>query len=79
MNENMDEKLRDLLCDQAVFGLTDEEAKQLEELSSSGDQDAQKHRQHHMPFVGPEVLQQPLHQLCIVCFTEYFFFLRHRA
>jgi hypothetical protein len=32
MNENMDEKLRDLLCDRAVFGLTDEEAKQLEEL-----------------------------------------------
>lgn len=33
MNNNMDEKLRDLLADQALFGLTDEEAKQLEELS----------------------------------------------
>lgn len=37
MNENMDEKLRDLLSDRAVFGLTEEEAKQLEELSAGAD------------------------------------------
>ena len=37
MNNNMDEKLRDLLCDRAVFGLTDEEAKQFDELSNGAD------------------------------------------
>lgn len=35
MNQNMDERLRDLLCDRAVFGLDSEEAKQLDELSNS--------------------------------------------
>ena len=39
MNNNMDEKLRDLLCDRAVFGLTDEEAKQFDELSNGADGD----------------------------------------
>jgi anti-sigma-K factor RskA len=37
MNNNMDEKLRDLLCDRAVFGLTDEEARQFDELSNGAD------------------------------------------
>lgn len=36
MSENM-EKLRDLLCDRAVFGLEDEETKQLEELTEGAD------------------------------------------
>ena len=34
MNENMDDQLRNLMCDRAVFGLTEEEAKQLEDLSA---------------------------------------------
>lgn len=33
MKENMDERLRELLADQAVFGLTAEEARELSELS----------------------------------------------
>lgn len=37
MNIDMDEKLRDLLCDRAVFGLTDQEAKQFDELSNGAD------------------------------------------
>lgn len=37
MNNNMDEKLRDLLSDQAVFGLTEDETKQLAELSEGAD------------------------------------------
>lgn len=36
MSNGMDDKLLDLLCDQAIFGLTDEEAKQLGELSKEG-------------------------------------------
>lgn len=37
MNNNMDEKLRDLLSDQAIFGLTEDETKQLAELSEGAD------------------------------------------
>ena len=37
MNENMDEKLRDLLADRATSGLSDEEARQLEELLEGAD------------------------------------------
>ena len=43
MNENMDEKLRDLLCDKAVFGLSDEEAKELESLSAGEKGDLDEH------------------------------------
>jgi len=43
MSENMDDKLRDLLCDQAVFGLTNEEARQLKELSDGAEMDAQSY------------------------------------
>lgn len=41
MSENMDDKLRDLLCDRAAVGLTEEEARLLEELSNGADMDAQ--------------------------------------
>lgn len=37
MNSNMDERLRDLLADQATVGLSDEETRQLEELLGSSD------------------------------------------
>lgn len=42
MSENMDDKRRDLLCDRAVFGLSEDEAKELAALSigASGDMDA---------------------------------------
>ena len=39
MSENMDEKLRDLLADEATVGLSDEEARQLDELLGSADAD----------------------------------------
>ena len=38
MNENMDEKLRDLLADRATVGLSEEEASQLDELLGSLDE-----------------------------------------
>jgi anti-sigma-K factor RskA len=38
MNENMDEKLRDLLADRATVGLSEEEASQLDELLGSSDE-----------------------------------------
>lgn len=43
MTNNMDEKLRDLLCDQAMSGLNERERRQLEELSAgaNGGMDAQ--------------------------------------
>ena len=43
MNQNMDERLLDLLCDKATGSLTDEEARELAELSASAntDMDAQ--------------------------------------
>ena len=41
MNSNMDERLRDLLADQAVGGLTDEEARELEGLSADSEMEAQ--------------------------------------
>ena len=43
MNNNMDEKLRDLLCDKAVFGLSDEEAKELESLSDGANVEVDAH------------------------------------
>jgi hypothetical protein len=43
MNNNMDEKLRDLLCDKAVFGLSDEEAKELESLTAGANGDLDEH------------------------------------
>ncbi|MEQ1761703.1 MAG: anti-sigma factor [Pyrinomonadaceae bacterium] len=43
MSANMDEKLRDLLADQVTLGLSDDEARQLEELlgSAEGEMEAQ--------------------------------------
>jgi len=43
MNDNMDEKLRDLLCDKAVFGLSDEEATELESFSAGASGDLNEH------------------------------------
>lgn len=43
MSNNMDEKLRDLLCDQAIFGLTEDDAKQLAELSDSANSSVDAH------------------------------------
>jgi anti-sigma-K factor RskA len=43
MKENMDERLRDLLCDQAAIGLTEDEKRELAELTqgANGGMDAQ--------------------------------------
>jgi len=35
---------------------------------------AENNSGHNVPAVGAEVLQQPPHEACVVCFTEYFFF-----
>jgi anti-sigma-K factor RskA len=60
MSENMDEKLRDLLADRALFGLSEEEAKQLEELSDGADMDAQSYEAAAAAFALAETQTEPM-------------------
>lgn len=38
------------------------------------DHDAQRDTEDDLPFVRPQIMEQPLHQLAVVGFTENFFF-----